>query len=145
MVAYDGSEPSWKAIEYAASLASERKVKLIIVTVVPKPTYPIPTGEHLEASVGSLYLNLDERVKDTYGQALEKASRYVRKLDPGVELELVLLEGKPSDRIVEEVKKRDVNLLVIGSHGIGGVTGWILGSTSKKVVENIDRPVLIIK
>ena len=57
----------------------------------------------------------------------------------------MLLEGKPSDRIVAEVKKRDVNLLVIGSHGIGGVTGWILGSTSKKVVEGIDRPVLIIK
>ena len=145
MVAYDGSEPSWKEIEYAINLAAERQTKLIIVTVVPKPTYPIPTGEHLEASVGSLYLNLNERVKHTYGHALEKAFRYVKKLSPDVEVELVLLEGKPSDKIVEEVKKRDVSLLVIGSHGIGGVTGWILGSTSKKVVESIDRPVLIIK
>ena len=59
--------------------------------------------------------------------------------------EAVLLEGRPSSTIVEEAESRDVNLIMMGSRGLGGITGWILGSTSRKVVDQCTKPILIVK
>ena len=54
-------------------------------------------------------------------------------------------EGRPSKTIVEQSEELDVDMVIIGSRGIGGITGWVLGSTSKKVVDQCKRQVLVIK
>ena len=47
--------------------------------------------------------------------------------------------------IVEQAEKDDVDIIVMGSRGIGGYTGWILGSTSRRVVDSCTKPILIVK
>jgi nucleotide-binding universal stress UspA family protein len=62
-----------------------------------------------------------------------------------MKIEIKLLEGKPSSTIVNTAEEFDVDLIVIGSRGIGGITGWILGSTSRNVVESCTKPILVVK
>ncbi len=64
---------------------------------------------------------------------------------PDLAVEAILLEGRPSSTIVEQAEKNQADLIVMGSRGIGGISGWILGSTSRRVVESCTKPVLIIK
>jgi len=55
------------------------------------------------------------------------------------------MEGRPSATIVDEAEKNEMDLIVIGSRGLGGITGWILGSTSRRIVESCTKPVLVVK
>ena len=64
---------------------------------------------------------------------------------PDIKVETRLEEGRPADVIVEIAKDEDVYLIVMGSRGLGGITGWVLGSTSRHVIETCTKPVLIVK
>jgi len=55
------------------------------------------------------------------------------------------MEGRPSANIVDVAEKKGYDLIAMESRGIGGIKGWIFGSTSCRVVDFCTTPVLIIK
>jgi nucleotide-binding universal stress UspA family protein len=63
---------------------------------------------------------------------------------PG-EIHTEILEGTPAEAILEVAKTRDVNLIVMGSRGLGRLAGALLGSQSQKVVQHATCPVLIVR
>jgi len=84
-------------------------------------------------------------MNELYRKSLEKAEAEVRMRYPHLQFEALLLEGRPSATIVEEAEKRDADLIMMGSRGLGGIVGWILGSTSRNVVDQCTKPILIVK
>jgi nucleotide-binding universal stress UspA family protein len=56
-----------------------------------------------------------------------------------------LVEGRPSDRIIETAKTEDFDLVVMGSRGLGGIKEFLLGSVSDRVADEVPCPVLIVK
>ena len=62
----------------------------------------------------------------------------------GIHADYDLLEGDPGERILELARSRDVDLIVIGSRGLGALASVILGSGSKRVLHDADRPVLVV-
>jgi len=61
----------------------------------------------------------------------------------GVDAETEVLEGDPAGRILELARLRDVDLIVVGSRGLGPIAGALVGSVSREVVHRADRPVLV--
>ena len=53
--------------------------------------------------------------------------------------------GHPVTIIVEQIKKENIDLVVMGSHGYGAIAGSVLGSVSQRVLQRASCPVLIIK
>lgn len=145
MVAYDGSEPSKHALDLAAKTAAMFKGELVILTVISREVPPTfiegSEGPTLSADI-QRYLDIR---KEFYTRSLEEAKTEVRDRYPGLKFEAILLEGRPSATIVEIAEERDVNLIMIGSRGLGGITGWILGSTSRRVVDQCTKPILVVK
>jgi nucleotide-binding universal stress UspA family protein len=88
---------------------------------------------------------IQEVMREFYSDSLKKVSKEVKEEYPDVELDTELLEGRPSQTIIELAENDGYDLIVIGSRGLGGITGWILGSTSRRVVESCTKPVLVIK
>jgi nucleotide-binding universal stress UspA family protein len=86
-----------------------------------------------------------ERMRKVYSKSLQEAQEDIKDHYPDLRIETKLLEGRPSSTIVDEAENNDVDLIVIGSRGLGGITGWILGSTSRRIVESCTKPVLVVK
>jgi nucleotide-binding universal stress UspA family protein len=53
--------------------------------------------------------------------------------------------GHAAREIMEDARRHDVNVIVMGSRGRGDLAGLLLGSTAHKVIHLADRPVLIVR
>ena len=63
----------------------------------------------------------------------------------GLEAESIVLKGDPAERIVNFAEEQGVDMIVVGSHGIGGFERLVIGSVSEKVVRHAKIPVLVFR
>jgi nucleotide-binding universal stress UspA family protein len=144
LIAFDGSDPSKYALDHAVNIADTYKGELIILSVVPRfstPLYPDMGPAPITASL----TDYQDRVRELYTTTLKEAENDAKEAYPDLKVTSLILEGRPSAIIVEQAEKMKVDLIVMGSRGVGGVTGWILGSTSRRVVDSCTTPILIVK
>ena len=59
--------------------------------------------------------------------------------------EVLILNGEPAEIIVRTAKEQNCDLIVMGTHGHGGITDVLIGSTAKRVVRQSAIPVLVIR
>ncbi|WP_407357360.1 universal stress protein [Methanolobus sp. WCC5] len=77
----------------------------------------------------------------------KKATEYVAGVgkEAGVEVETVVIDDKtPADGIVDFATENDMDLIVMGTLGITGLSHILLGSVAENVVRHAKRPVLVI-
>jgi nucleotide-binding universal stress UspA family protein len=65
-------------------------------------------------------------------QAADDAQATVKKLQPALESEAVVVEGQPAEVLLEQ--GANATLIVVGSRGLGGFKSLLLGSVSQQVV-----------
>jgi nucleotide-binding universal stress UspA family protein len=111
---------------------------------VPKVSVPIYSNAELGAQAMDI-ASLQERMHENYSQSIKKAEEEIKSLYPHLKVETILKEGRPSSTIVSEADRLGVSLIVMGSRGLGGISGWILGSTSRQVVDQCTKAILIVK
>ncbi len=134
LLAYDGSEHSDRAVTFAQGLAKGHGASLRIVYAF----HPI------SRVLGNPTVEEMMQRETAEGNAIaEKAAASLREagLDPHVEV----LEGPPADAILRVAQVRDVDLIVMGSRGLGNAAAIFLGSVSHKVLQASKCPVLIVK
>jgi nucleotide-binding universal stress UspA family protein len=134
MVAIDGSKASEKALEHALEFASSWEADLSIVSVIPSVSPLRMLGRDYE-----------EDVKQGMLKVLETAEVKINKDYPRLNFSTRLEDGRPEDVIVKVAEEMNADLIIIGSRGMGGITGRILGSTSRRVVDSCTKPILVIK
>jgi len=148
LVAVDGSEPSNRALDYAVEIAGKWNSELTILSVVPRVMLPLFPDEGFGSAPIAAYRNMgryEEKMRSIYQNVLDDAVKEVRAKNPELKIVEMIQDGRPSSAIVNAAEKNGVDLIVMGSRGIGGITGWILGSTSRRVVESCTKPILIVK
>jgi nucleotide-binding universal stress UspA family protein len=129
-VGVDGSETAGLALEWAAGMAKTTGARLHILHA-GKP--------HHEAVRMGFYGQFTEKAR----QAVEEAVAQARQLEPGIEVDGEFQEANPVDALLEASKQTD--LLVVGSRGLGGFKGLLLGSVSQHIVEHAQCSVAIIR
>ena len=132
LVATDGSPNGGYALEQALELAKACAAKLVVV-YVRHAARPVLGEPFYQRSVTAE----SRHACETSALALGRAEA------AGVEADVEVLEGNPAERILELARLRDVDLIVVGSRGLGTMAGLLLGSVSREVVHRADRPVLV--
>lgn len=137
MCATDFSPQARAALDYAAELSKRLEVPLLLLAAFQIPIYPLPEGVML-------------RTAETVAQLLQQTSdELARTRDVAVglgarDVETVVVEGQPAAEIVRVADERKIDLIVLGSHGRGGISRAILGSVADKVMRTAHCPVLIV-
>lgn len=142
LVAADGSDPSKRAIERAARLAAFEDTPLYILNVIRDMQFPesLKRMAEVERLVGSRADLLHYVADKILGDASKDARRQGAK-----KIEVRTADGDPATRIVEQADVDKADLIVIGTRGLGGVAGALLGSVSRKVSNLADQDVLIVR
>lgn len=135
LVAVDGSEPADRALAWAATEARLRSVPLTIVHCYYWPS----TGLGAMDAIGFLMEGLEQDSREV----LAAAGSTARDLAPGITIRTVSHLGAPLAALVD--MSDDYELLVLGSRGLGGFKGMLLGSVSTGVVAHAHGSVVIVR
>lgn len=137
LVPSDASEYSRRAFQTALELARKfnAEVEVLFVTYTPEAYWGYNPAYTIEIS--------KEQIEETGKQTLNAT---LAGIDVGdVPLTKKLIQGHPSSVIIEEIVDENIDLVVMGSHGYGPITGAVLGSVSQRVLRKSACPVLIVK
>lgn len=135
VVGYDGSAESTRALRWAAQLAQQSSTPLAIVHAW---AIGLVTKDHapIEGVADSGHRNAVLRLlREGVAEAEEAA--------PGVELTTGYVPGSP--RAVLETASDTADLIVVGSRGLGGFLGMLLGSVGLGLVTHAGCPVIVVR
>ena len=139
LIAVDGSSHSAKvakaAIQQAAAYKEPPEMHLTYVHL------PVPTLGGLIKPVGH------EALQRYYREEGEDALRSAKKLLERAKLPCVthILVGPIAESLASEARKLKCDLIVMGTHGMGAVSGMLLGSVATKTVHLARCPVVLIR
>ena len=138
MVATDGSEEVRKAVDSAIENAKLSDAKLYAVHVIALGFYPITHSTDSE---------WEKAMKEQLITEGNTATAYVENAGraANVEVESVILEGNPAEEIIDFAEKNDIDLIVMGTHGMIGIPRFLLGSVAKNVVRHAKKAVLVVR
>lgn len=136
LVAVDGSAHSRRALAYLLrhrkQLADNSRLTLMHVSLPPP---------RLTAMIGHATVN--QYRKAELEQAMRGARRQITKAH--VKCKLLHATGDPAERIANHARGNHSSLIVMGSHGRGGMADLLLGSVTQKTLAAARTPVLIVR
>jgi len=139
LVPVDGSQNSMEAVKVALQYAKTAKADVYLMTVTP-----FISGLDLEISAGAMD-KLNESMKSRGEEVLSKAQGILTA--EGISVKTILSSSiSAADDIVGFAEKEKVDLIVIGSRGLGGkATRFIMGSVASRVVSHAPCNVYVVK
>lgn len=136
----DFSECGNYALSYAASLARTFGSSIICLNVI-EPI--VPTVGYSGMADPLPIADITEQLEDSAERELPKLAECEECA--GLEIEELVVHGEAASEIVRVAKERDVDLIVISSHGRTGLGRILFGSTAEAVVRHAHCPVLVVK
>ncbi|MCC6749963.1 MAG: universal stress protein [Deltaproteobacteria bacterium] len=134
----DFSPPSSEALTYAADLCQRYGAELTIVHIYQPVAYALPEGFVLYSA------ERFAQMLGEWGKWLDEAKSEAERLGVA-QVQASLQQGTPFVEIVRLARAGDFDLIVMGTHGRGGVRHALLGSVTEKVVRKAPCPVLTVR
>jgi nucleotide-binding universal stress UspA family protein len=133
LIAVDGSAHSKRAVAYGAKIAAQNGAEVILFHImrhlgsdrVPPDLEKLEHIEHVRLTEANMLRSVADAV------VIE--ARELAGTQGATNVQTVIQEGDPATRILEYCKAHEVDLIVIGRRGLGGLASLLLGSVSQKV------------
>lgn len=139
LVPMDFSAPSDAALDYARSVATRFDASLHLLHVAEDPYRALYTAEVFVPEVEGLR---DEILDDATGRLKDRLrASDVNELHATVDVAM----GTPAGCIVEYAGAHEIDLIVMGTHGRGGMSHLLMGSVAERVVRTAPCPVMTIR
>ena len=149
VLAYDGSAEAEAALREAVALFGQRPLivvsvwepGLIMATMMPAAGEPsmgyIPDPDEVAA--------IDRAQSGHAGDVSEAGARLARELGATAEALSVPDSVNIAGTLIAIAEEHDARAIVVGSRGLGGIKARVLGSTSRKLLHDTHRPVLVVR
>lgn len=132
--AVDFSEPSREALRWAGALARRHKARL---TVVSAPDLLLAEAARMRFG-RDLVHDTELELRGFAGATWSEDP--AQTIDAGYRVQV----GPAAEVILDIAANESADLLVLGTHGLGGVRKWLLGSTTERVLRRTRTPLLAV-
>lgn len=136
VVGFDGSEGSTQALRWAAEAAKQRGWMLQVITTWNMPAADLGIGASATLQE-ELIDELRKEASSVNDEGVQIAS------DMGVNAVGEIAVGRAAAILVK--LSADAEMVVVGSHGAGGMTGFLLGSISRQVAAHAKCPAVVVR
>lgn len=154
LVPLDGSTLAERAIPHAEQFARIFGASIILLQVLEptsfheNPTAVDPLSWQIHKAEAELYMQgvaarIRENIKESTGDTLEP--QVIDQSQKNSRVEYAIREGKIAENIVNFAHSENIDLLVLSTHGSGGLSNWNISSITQKVVNQVYLPVLIVR
>jgi len=147
LVATDASAASNRALKMAAQFAAQHDADLLIVHVIRDMQLPFEIKEipELESHQFESFNNAREEIMRKIAETVLRAAREKAEKAGANKVQTAIGTGDPATSILSFAKRRKMDMIVIGTRGLGKLKGKILGSVSRKVSNNAETSCLIVR
>ncbi|MBN2076429.1 MAG: universal stress protein [Dehalococcoidales bacterium] len=150
LVPLDGSRFASKAIRYAEEIAQKFDSEVILLQVI-NPSTPFPTETNMAGAVTPSSTKVAIQIAYEENQRNEKRAknyltRKAREISKNnIKVAYQVMIGVVSEAIIHYAKKEKFDLVIMTTHGKGGLKRAILGSITDEVIRKSGNPVLTIR
>ena len=135
LIATDGSDNSKAAVEKGLMIARQCESAVYVVYVIDMST--LSAAPLVTPAAVDVFHQLEVEGKN----AVERVKTMANDLN----VKTFVISGRPAHEITEFAVENKVDLIVIGSHGTGGIERMLLGSVADKVIRTANQPVLVVR
>ena len=145
LIPTDGSELAERAVTHGLLLAKFLGAAVTVIIVEE----PVPTGwwsvaQNRLADVADITAKYDEEIKKHSATVLDRAANAAKHA--GVPCDTIHVQDvQPYEAILAAATERGCDLIVMASHGRGGLSAMVLGSVTNKVLTHTKVPVLVVQ
>ena len=144
LLATDGSECARRALDFLHHFPFPSDSELILLTVIDKDLYGSHKSEEsLSEEHRATWLKTKEILASDAEKLLE--TEVDRFGDAGLHWSTRVCYGQPAEEVLKISEELDIDLIVMGNHGLGDMKRFLLGSTSDRVMQYAACPVLIVR
>ncbi len=149
LVPFDASKLSIKAVKQAIELAKENTTQIFILHVINEIPLPIRfskiESKDNEVVILPLVNKIYEELRTDMIPILEELKNRYNTSNVSIITEIKV--GDPAETIIDFTKHKNIDLIIMGSVGLRGISGMIkkLGSIARKVSEEVSCPVLLVR
>ncbi|SAK66435.1 universal stress protein [Caballeronia ptereochthonis] len=140
LVPTDGSTLSEAAMHMAVGLAKQDRARITGLYMI-RPFHMTVYSAEMVGSNQDEFQAVDQERAQLYLETIRNIA-----VQAGVECDTDAPTGThPYEAILETAKKRNCDLIVMASHGHGGIRGMLLGSETQKVLTHSHLPILVVR
>ncbi|MCW1969107.1 MAG: universal stress protein [Anaerolineae bacterium] len=140
LVPLDGSALAELALPYAREIAKINDAEIVLAYVEEDYTaryYPY-------AMDMSILMEVAESTRAEMNNALQKKAELL--MEAGFKPQIAILKSRnPAEAILEYVDQKNVDLIIITTHGYTGMTRFFIGSVTDRIVNHSKIPVMVIR
>jgi nucleotide-binding universal stress UspA family protein len=140
LIATDGSSLATRAVDQGVKLAKTLGAKVTVLTVSERFHVFSLEAEQLEETSASFKGHMKKEADRILSEAADAAR------NAGIDVTVLHMEDDaPYQAIIRTAENQGCDLIVMASHGRGGVSALLLGSETMKVLSHSKIPVLVVR
>jgi nucleotide-binding universal stress UspA family protein len=147
LVATDASAASNRALKMAVLFAGQHNAELLIIHVIRDMQIPFDIKEipELESNKFESFNDAREEIMRKIAESVLRSAKEKAEKAGANKVRTAIGTGDPATSILGFAKRRKVDMIVVGTRGLGKLKGTILGSVSRKVTNNAETSCLIVR
>ena len=142
LVPTDFSNYADNALRQAVDIAKQYHAKIFLLHVI---------GDHIRQCIEDYCLSnavVNEIERDSLMASIDKLKKEINRLSDDfsdIEISSYVKRGVPSEEVLREQEEKDIDLIVMASHGRTGISRILIGSVAEKVMRGAKCPVMLIR
>ncbi|MCH7881463.1 MAG: universal stress protein [Proteobacteria bacterium] len=142
LVATDASAASNRAVSMAAYLAAKHDATLLILHVIRDMQLPAKMKDAPELEA---FANKREDILRQVAETILQEAEVRAKRDGAKDVQTAIGSGDPASSVIGFASRRNIDIIVIGTRGLGKAQELLMGSVSRKITNNAEANCLVVR